>query len=416
MSEDLGALDSPLRDGLVVAALLVCTNGPVMYFAFHVLHGVQAWEDPFVRGLFGVTAGVSVLAVLLDGQRVSGRRLRSPSPLGGASVIVFTAVIVASSLWSLNPSVTRARSVTYIGLAALAWIIADLDFWRVRRALTVTLASVLAGSLLVVVLSESIGRDNNGDWRGLFLDPNELASLAALGLLVGVPALLGVRGRGRVLPTSLGVMGLVLLVGSGSLSASVSLIGAVVCASLVWFASVGRVRFGPRAVQFASAAGVLGAVATVGVVVAVWDSSTLALRRAIWESGWDGIVERPIVGYGWFTLWDIGDFLGAGELWAVGSAHNSVLGVWLGSGLLALVPFLVIIGLAVWGSGQALWRDPTADSWTYFAVVVFLAAVNLTLSYVLLFSYNWVLLMSAALRTLGASRCAVPLVEDRDAI
>ena len=45
-----------------------------------------------------------------------------------------------------------------------------------------------------------------------------------------------------------------------------------------------------------------------------------------------------------------------------------------------------------------------------------LVVVNLTLSFVLWFSYNWVLLMSAALRTLGASRNAVPLVEDRDVI
>ena len=62
---------------------------------------------------------------------------------------------------------------------------------------------------VVVVLSASIGRDPSGNWRGLLLNPNELAPLAALGLLVGLPALLGARGRGRVLPASLGVMGVV---------------------------------------------------------------------------------------------------------------------------------------------------------------------------------------------------------------
>ena len=227
MSEDLGALDSRLRDGLVVTALLVCTNGPVMYLAFHVLHGAPLWEDPAVRGIFAAVAGACVLAVFLNSQRVSGRRLGVPSLVGSVSVITFTVVIVASSLWSLDPSVTRARSVIYIGLAALAWIIADLDLVRFRRALAVTLASVLAGSLLVVVLSASIGRDHSGNWRGLFLNPNELAPLAALGLLVGLPALLEARGRGRVLPASLGVMGLVLLVGSGSLTAWVGLFGAV---------------------------------------------------------------------------------------------------------------------------------------------------------------------------------------------
>ena len=416
MSEVVAEVDSRLRDGLVVAALLVCSNGPVMYLAHHVLHGAALWEDPAVRGIFAAMAGACVLAVVLDSQRVSGRRLGVPSLVGSVSVITFTVVIVASSLWSLDPSVTRARSVIYIGLAALAWIIADLDFARFRRALMVMLASVLAGSLLVVVLSGAIGRDHNGDWRGLFGSPNELAPLAALGLLVGLPALLGARGRGRVLPASLGVMGLVLLVGSGSLTAWVGLFGAVIFASFVWFASVARTRFGPRAVQFASAAGALGAVAAAGAVAAVWNRSTLASRRAIWDSVWDRIVERPIVGQGWFTVWDLGDFSGADELWSAGSAHNSFLEVWLGAGLLALIPFLVIIVVALWGSCQTLWRDPSADSWTYLALVVFLVVVNLTLSFVLWFSYNWVLLMSAALRTFGTSRYATPLVEDRDVV
>ena len=152
MSEVVAEVDSRLRDGLVVAALLVCSNGPVIYLAHHVLHGAALWEDPAVRGIFAAMAGACVLAVVLDSQRVSGRRLGVPSLVGSVSVITFTVVIVASSLWSLDPSVTRARSVIYIGLAALAWIIADLDFARFRRALMVMLASVLAGSLLVVVV------------------------------------------------------------------------------------------------------------------------------------------------------------------------------------------------------------------------------------------------------------------------
>ena len=411
MSEVVAEVDSRLRDGLVVAALLVCSNGPVIYLAHHVLHGAALWEDPAVRGIFAAMAGACVLAVVLDSQRVSGRRLGVPSLVGSVSVITFTVVIVASSLWSLDPSVTRARSVIYIGLAALAWIIADLDFARFRRALMVMLASVLAGSLLVVVLSGAIGRDHNGDWRGLFGSPNELAPLAALGLLVGLPALLGARGRGRVLPASLGVMGLVLLVGSGSLTAWVGLFGAVTIALLVWFASAGRTRFGPRATQGAAAVALLGTVAATGAVVATWSGSTLASRRAIWSFVWDRIAERPLVGHGWFSVWDIPEFINTDELSGVSSAHNSFLEVWLGGGILALVPFAVIVVIALWGSAQALWRDPTKDSWTLFALVLFLVMVNLMLSFVLWFSYIWVLLMSAALRYTRPARDARGVVD-----
>ncbi len=396
MSGDPGALDSRLRDGLVVAALLVCTNGPVMYLAWHVLHGAPRWEDPAVRGIFAAMAGACVLAVLLDSQRVSGRRLCKPSGLGSVSLITFTVVIVASSLWSLDPSVTRARSVIYIGLAALAWVIADLDFTRVRQALTVVLFSVLVGSLSAVVLSDSIGRNDDGDWRGLFLNPNELAPPAALGLLVGLPALSGARGRGRVLPASLGVMGLVLLVGSGSLTAWVGLFGAAICASLVWFASAGRARFGKRATRGAAVAGLLGAAVLAGAAPTVWGGSTLASRRVVWEFVWDRTAERPIVGHGWFTVADVPGFFDG--LPDVNSAHNSFLEVWLGAGLLAFLPFVLAVAVALYRSGRDLWRDPTTESWTWFALVVFLVVANLTVSFVLWFSYNYVLLMSAALR------------------
>lgn len=395
MSEGPGAPTGPLRDLLVVAALLVCTNGPVMFLAHHILGGSPTIEDPAVRGFFTATAAASVLAVLLDSQRVSGRRLSTPPPAGGGSVVAFTVAVLASSLWSFDPAVSRARSVVYIGLAALAWIVADLDFGRFRRALAVAIAFALAGSLLSVMLSESVGRDHNGDWRGLFGDPNELGSLAALGLLVGVPALFGTRGSGRILPFSLGVAGLAVLVGSGSLSAWLALFGAALCASLLWFASVGRARFGVWAPGIAAAVAAAVAVAAAGVL---WNSSTLVTRRAIWEIGWEGVVERPFSGYGWFTAWDASDLIDGGELWAAGGANNSILGVWLGAGLLALVPFVAISVIALRGSGRELWRHPGADSCTFFAVVVFLVAMNLTLSYVLMLSYNWVLLMGAALR------------------
>ena len=411
MSEVVADRASPLRDALIVAALLVCTNGPVMYLAWRVLHGAPLWEDPAVRGVFAVMAAVSVLAVLLDSQRVSSRRLRLPSVLGGGSVITFTAVIVASSLWSVDTSVTRARSVIYIGLAALAWIIADLDFARFRKVLLLTLAPVLAASLVAVVVSDSIGLDHNGDWRGLFLYPNELAPLAALALLVGLPALFQTRGRGRILPALSLVMGALLLVGSGSFTAWLALFGAVTIALLVWFASAGRARFGPRATQGAAAVALLGTVAAAGAVVATWSGSTLASRRAIWGFVWDRIAERPLVGHGWFSVWDTPEFINTDELSGVSSAHNSFLEVWLGGGLLALVPFAVIVVIALWGSAQALWRDPTKDSWTLFALVLFLVMVNLMLSFVLWFSYNWVLLMSAALRYTRPARDARGVVD-----
>lgn len=397
--ESLAPTESPLRDMLVVAALLVCTNGPVLYLVVHVFHGTAQWDDRAVRALFVATAFACVLAVLLDSQRLSNRRLFVPPLLASISVVAFSVAVVASSVWSVDHVLTRERSLIYVGLAALAWIIADLDLDRLRRALLIVLFLVLGASLVAVLVSDTIGLDHNGDWRGLFLHSNELAALAALGILVGLSTAVASRGRTRVVPSLLAMVGLVLLLGSNSLTAWVALVVAVMGASIVWGTKAGRARFGSRAIIGAATVASLGLVAILALAIAAWNSSTLAPRRAVWEFVWERIAERPFVGYGWFTVWETADFANTDDIAAMGSAHNSFLEVWLGGGLLALVPFVVIVALALWRAIQALWRAPSLQTWTWCALVLFLIIVNFTLSFVLWFSYNWVLLMSAALRS-----------------
>ena len=68
------------------------------------------------------------------------------------------------------------------------------------------------------------------------------------------------------------------------------------------------------------------------------------------------------------------------------------------------MPFLVVVALALQGTIAAAWRTPSVASWTWLALVLFLVIENLTESFVLWFSYNWVLLMAAALRAGGGRR------------
>lgn len=392
---------SLLRDVWLAGALLVCTNGPVVYLAWHVLHGAPHPEDPFLRAAFGWTAATSALVVLLDSQRVSGRRLLRPPRLAALAVVSFTVMIVASSLWSVDPAVTRARSLIYVGLAALGWIAADLEAARLRRAVLCVCVAVLAGSLAAVVVSDAIGRDAEGAWQGLFVMPAELAVPAALALLLVVPNLHRTGAGTLALALILAATAAVVLVGTGSLAVVAALVTAVAGASLLWAASTGRGNLGDRRTW--RNVGVAALVALVvlgplGLAERAWSSSALASRRAVWGPVWEMISERPILGHGWFTVWDTPGLQREESLVGLTSAHNSFLEVWLGAGLSALVAFVAIVGLALWGSARTLWLDPTAESWSWFAVVVFLVAVNLVLSLVLWFSYVWVLLIGAALR------------------
>ena len=80
----------------------------------------------------------------------------------------------------------------------------------------------------------------------------------------------------------------------------------------------------------------------------------------------------------------------------------------LGLGLLGLVPYAVVVVLAVRNAGRDLLRSPSADTWVWAAVVAVMLIENITESFILRFSYNWVIVMAAALR----GRAERPAVHD----
>ena len=73
----------------------------------------------------------------------------------------------------------------------------------------------------------------------------------------------------------------------------------------------------------------------------------------------------------------------------------------------------VIVGLALYGVIRYAWSRPSPESWVWLVVIVFLAIENITESFVLWFSYNWVLLMAAALRSGMSITQLVPAQGDR---
>ena len=208
------------------------------------------------------------------------------------------------------------------------------------------------------------------------------------------------RWPARAAGAALGTASLAVLIGAGSRTAWLALVGAVAVSTLGRAYPSMRRRFGARAaagaVAGAAAAGVGGLAAVTAVL---WQESTFARRREIWGLVWDRIVDRPLAGHGFFAFWDVPELTAAHELLLLGSAHNSALAVLLGTGLIGLAPFTVIAVAAALNAGRDLVRNPGADTWLWAAVVAFALFENASESFVLWFSYNWVIVMAAALRT-----------------
>ena len=387
-----------VRVAIAAAALLVLTNGPVLLFSKSVLDRTGRWEDlavwPFLAA--AAVAGAALAAWNLSG--APRRPVETSERIAAIAVAWFSLAALASSLWSVDPTATVWRSSIYVGMALLAWAIARLDARDTAAVIGVMAAAAVGASLLLIVLRPGLGLGPNDYWKGVYTNRNSLAPLAAIGVLAGLRFALDAGRLLRLAAVGLTLASAAALVGAGSRTAWVSLIAALVVSGLplIHHRVAGR-RGRSYAAKVTAAAAGASAVAAAACLVAVWNVATLDQRRTIWSLVWDRILERPLVGHGFFTFWDIEE-LTQHVLLRRGSAHNSLVEVGLGLGLLGAVPFAVIVVLAARNAGVALWRRPGADTWMWAALVAFLLVENVTESFVLWFSYSWVLLMAAAVR------------------
>ena len=380
------------------------TNGPVLLFSKRVLDRTGRWEDHAVWPVLaaaGACGAALAARRALGARRASGATSQQPdrfSRVAAAAVACFTLAALASTLWSVDPAATAWRSCVYVGMALLAWAIAGFDYDEAAAAVAAVAGAAVAASLLLVWLRPDLGLHPDGSWKGVYTNRNSLAPLAAVGVLVSVRYLLAPGGWRRVAAAGGAAAAVAALVGAGSRTAWISLAVAATAATVVgshrWLSRRGKAA----TARTVTAAGAALAIPAAAVAAAVqWDVPTFSQRREMWSLVWDRIVQRPLLGHGFFTFWDIEE-LTQHALLRRGSAHNSLVEVGLGLGLLGAVPFTVIILLAARNANLALWRRPGPDTWFGAALVTFLIVENLTESFVLWFSYSWVLLMAASLR------------------
>jgi len=387
-----------LRTAVAAAALLVLTNGPVLLFSKSVLNRTGRWEDHAVWPFLAAAAVCGLALALWDRPGVRRTPLEGSEKIAAVATGWFALAALASSLWSVDATDTAWRSSVYLGMALLAWAISRLDARDVAAVVGLMAGAAVIASLLLVALRPDLGLGPNDRWEGVYTNPNSLAPLAAIGVLAGARFALAGARLWRAAGASLAAASAVALLGAGSRTAWVALAVAVTVSVLPVAHHWVRQRWGPRRAAVSTLAAALAlAAGAAAAFAALWDFPTLSQRRSIWGLVWDRIVQRPLGGYGFFTFWDIEE-LTEHVLLRRGSAHNSLVEIGLGLGLLGVVPFAAILVLAARNAGLSVWRRPGADTWMWAALVAFLLVENVTESFVLWFSYSWVLLMAAALR------------------
>ena len=337
----------------MTGVLIVLTNGPVFLFSKSVLDRSGDWEDPAVWPFFAAAAVAS--AVLAARAPAPAEPLTAPQKTAVLAIAVYSLAAVASALWSVHPFATAWRASVYVGLGLLAWVVGPARPDDLAAVLSGVAGVAVVGSVVLVLLRPDLGLDSNDDWEGPLHQPQLPGAGAAIGVLAGIRYLVAGGRWSRVAGAGLTALSLGAMAGAGSRTAWIALLIAATAAT----AAVGYHWTRSRSSR-ALARAALAAVTTLGAggasvaLAAFWDEATFSQRRNMWSLVWDRVAHVPR-GYGFHAFWEVIELLDHALL-RRGSAHNSLIEVALGLGLIGVVPFVAIVVLAASNACLHVWR------------------------------------------------------------
>jgi O-antigen ligase len=413
----------------LVGIILAYTKGPIFSMRLEVEPPLAGdfIDDTRVQLAFLVAAVVPVLGGL-----ASVRLLRRDRWFVVAW-LALPALVVLSTAWSVDRERTFEQGVMMMA-GCLAAVAIGLR-WS-TRALVWGLFTATHAGLLCSLWAERRGWprvfDLNGKLAGIYFNRNSFGAVAVTALFASVwvsvdaPRLVAraVGGpRSRVVGfAGLGAGSVVALFDlwlwrrSGSdtpiVAAAVALAGA---GPLVRVFRRASARWPDRETRIGAAAAVGVGTAVVGALLARGllagghvKATTLSGRTLIWQVVWDFVYQRPLAGWGYMGPWRLRPI--ADALWYKGlyvyEAHSGYLEVLLGLGL---VGGLVLAFVFVRSARACVVAATSGRGWTSWfptAVVLYVALLCTTETYVGANLLPWLLLGAVAMH--AAARRPVP--------
>jgi O-antigen ligase len=306
-----------------------------------------------------------------------------PLLISNPTVLLLVSLSLLSVLWSVAPEATLRRSVGLLA-TTLAGLYLAVRFGRgdvlslvaCAFAITLVLSWVFALALPDLGIMSGI---NEGAWRGVFTHKNTLGIYMLLSTVVFF--FLAARSRKY---RWLAWMGIGLSIGLLLLSRSMTPL-VVGMALIAVFGLTKILRLSP----FHSVLGlVLSSILIVLAATAIWmniDSVlgvigrdvTLTGRTKLWAEVWDRIQSEFWLGYGYWAFWNAVEGrvneIPAIYGWKAGSAHNGVLELWLGLGLVGVIVFtLSFLSAFVWALRRVRSTNMHDSHWTLIFLSMFL--------------------------------------------
>jgi O-antigen ligase len=318
-----------------------------------------------------------------------------------ALALVFLAAL--STLWSTEPGLTLARSISLLAPTALGLMLSSRFTGRELLrllALALGLAALLSALVALALPSEGISTIDYGNaWQGVYGNKNGLGRAMTLATAAFVlVAMDGGRYRWLNWCAAVGTFVIMFLA-----RAAASLVVCLAVLSLIPLFRALRFRFttamGLWILTVLLAAIILTLVAAdlESTLSVLGRDPTLTGRTDIWAAVMVSIWDRPWLGYGYNAFWQNWSGPSAAVLSAVGwetpHSHNGILDLWLDLGALGIVVFLIglvsAIRLGVTRARHG--QEGAADLWP-LVFLTFLLLINMSEAVVLKqHSLFWVL-------------------------
>ena len=395
----------------VVVLLGFLTQGPVL----------KIWEasGQINAGIINTTKFATYLVVQVPAIVLLFRRGINKSMLFGpvGALLAFCAWMFLSTFWSTFSSYSLVESFTLM-VTCLAGLYIARSFTLLQQ-LTLFLVAMQPGLIVswYAVRNNWTGAVNFDEnyWIGIYFNRNSLAPPAALGLLAAgaLGWILLVRRPkywllGVLILTDVIILNLGLLIRSKS---STSL-GAIVVFLFVWaFWSGVRWISRRRMFTFEQLRQIIYPGFLFILIVLTWFSlrfqESLSRvfksnvdfngRTMLWKFSWSGFLDRPILGWGWFSAWQTPNFFHERDYWwALTSttwSHSGVMDVLLGGGIIGAGLLILAI---LWSGARQLERvfTQTAGQWA-FAATWFVIAASTQESFIVGNHFLWLLLVAS---------------------
>jgi exopolysaccharide production protein ExoQ len=230
-------------------------------------------------------------------------------------ILLFSALAVASVLWSLDPGATLRRGMALVLFTGfLIYLTARFSSAEMLdRLLIAFVIFVAVGYLAVLIPGQGITPDGilAGTWRGLTGQKNEFGRACAIIMAIAVIAVVLRRGQFQMAWIGVAVFALPLLVMSGSktpLAAVFAALGLTLLVKTLSSRRIGSLMIGGSLAATTAIAVLMALVLTVGVILPLvlellGRDLTFSGRLSLWNYVLARSEDRQLLGSGFRAFW-----------------------------------------------------------------------------------------------------------------